>query len=130
MATRYLSMMDVLALHAEMMEGMGEHRSPLRDEGLLESAVFRPQMAGFYEEADIIRQAALLAAGLSQNQPFVDGNKRTAYIACVTFLRINGQPFTGEPIDLAREIEAIAMRGDSLDAATRRFEDWLRERVV
>jgi death-on-curing protein len=126
---RYLSVADVMALHVEMMEGMGERPSPLRDEGLLESAVMRPQMAAHYEDADLIRQAALLAVGIAQNQPYVDGNKRTGYIAAVVFLRRNGQPFTGDRLELAHQLEAIARRTDSLAAATGRFEAWLREHI-
>jgi death-on-curing protein len=126
MSIRYMSVADVQALHAEMMERMGERPAPLRDAGLLESAVIRPQMAAHYEDADLMRQAALLAVGISQNQPYVDGNKRTAYIALVTFLRVNGRPFEGEPIALAEQLESVATRTDSLDAATARFEDWLR----
>jgi death on curing protein len=129
MTARYLSVADVLALHAAMMEGMGERPSPVRDEGLLESAALKPQMAAHYEEADLVRQAALLAVGISQNQPFIDGNKRTGYIAAVTFLRVNGRPFTGEPLDLARELEAVALRTGSLDEAITRFEAWLREQT-
>lgn len=116
-----------MALHIEMMEGMGHHPAPLRDPGLLESAVLRPQMAAFYESADLVRQAALLAVGISQNQSYVDGNKRTAYIAMVVLLRRNGQPYLGEPLALAHQLEAVARRADSLDAATERFETWLRE---
>ena len=74
MAVRYLSVADVMALHNAMMEGMGRHPAPLRYAGLLESAVLRPQMAAYYEEADLVRQAALLAVGIAQNQPYVDGN--------------------------------------------------------
>lgn len=129
MAVRYLSVADVMALHIEMMEEMGEHPAPLRDQGLLESAVHRPQMAAYYEGADLVRQAALLAVGIAQNQPYVDGNKRTGYIAATVFLRANGRPFTGDRLDLARQLESVATRTDSLDAATGRFEDWLREHI-
>lgn len=129
MTPRYLTVTDVLALHVSVMEGMGERPSPLRDEGLLESAVLKPQMAAYYEDADLARQAALLAVGISQNQPFVDGNKRTGYIAAVTFLRVNGRPFTGDPLDLAKNLEAVATRTDSLDEAIARFEQWLREHI-
>ena len=102
--TRHLSVADVMALHVEMMEGMGHQPAPLRDPGLLESAVLRPQMAAFYEDADLVRQAALLAVGISQNQPYVDGNKRTAYIALVVLLRRNGSPYQGDPLELARQL--------------------------
>jgi death on curing protein len=128
-AVRYLSVADVIALHTQTMERMGERAASVRDPALLESAILRPQMAAHYEEADLERQAALLAVGISQNQPFIDGNKRAAYIALVTFLRVNGRPFTGNPLDLARELEAVATRLDSLEAATHRFEQWLREHI-
>ena len=72
------------------MRRLGDAPKPLRDEGTLESAVMRPQMAAYYEGADIVRQAALLGVGISQAQAFLDGNKRTAYLALNTFLRMNG----------------------------------------
>jgi death on curing protein len=125
----HLSLTDGLALHAAIMRRMGSASAPLRDEGLLESAVMRPQMAAYYEEADLVRQAALLATGISQAQAFLDGNKRTAYGALEVFLFRNGIAVTVEPLDVARQIEALAERTDSLDAATARFEQWLGARV-
>ncbi len=86
-------------------------------------------MAAHYESADIVRQAALLAVAISQAQAFVDGNKRTAYAASETFLEMNGFEFVGIPLEMAQQLEAVASREDSLDAATDRFEAWLRERV-
>jgi death on curing protein len=119
-----------MALHSEMMEQMGQRPAPVRDAGLLESAVLKPQMAAYYENADVIRQAAVLAVGIAQNQPYVDGNKRTGYIAALVFLRRNGHPFTGDYLEMAQQLEAVATRTDSLDAATGRLENWLRERVA
>lgn len=115
-----------MSLHTQMMERMGHHPAPLRDEGALESAVMKPQMAAYYEGADIVRQAALLAIGISQAQAYVDGNKRTAYIAALVFLRRNGRPLTGDHLEMARQLKAVAERSDSLEAATGRFEEWLR----
>ena len=83
--TRHLSLADVEALHVEMMRATGWEPAPFRGGGgsLLESAVMRPQMAEHYDDADLIRQAALLAVGISQAQAYLDGNKRTALaIAC------------------------------------------------
>lgn len=127
--TRYLSVADVIAIHIAMMERLGSSPEPLRDEGLLESAVLKPRMAAYYEGADLIRQAALLAIGISQNQPFVDGNKRTAYMAAWMFLEHNGRRFAGDALELARQLERVAERADSLAEATDRFERWLREHV-
>jgi death on curing protein len=87
-------------------------------------------MAAYYEDADLVRQAALLAVGVAQAQAFLDGNKRTAFAVLDVFLRINGVRYNGGPIELAQQLEALAERNDSLDAATSRFEDWLRETVA
>lgn len=121
--------MEVLALHEEVIERTGSSFAPLRDEGLLESAVMRPQMAAHYERADVISQAALLAVGISQAQAFVDGNKRTAFAAADVFLLLNGLQYIGDPVEFAQQLEAVAERRDSLEAATGRFDSWLRDRV-
>ena len=126
---RYLSMAEVLALHQAMMEKFGLAPSPLRAEGLLESAIMRPRMAAYYSEADIIRQCTLLLIGISQAQAFLDGNKRTAFAACDVFLRLNGLAFTGDPVEFAIQLEAVAERPGDLEEATDRFEEWLRTQV-
>lgn len=86
-------------------------------------------MAAYYEQADLIRQAALLAVGVAQAQTFLDGNKRTAFAVLDVFLRLNGRLYEGDAIALAQQLESIATRTDSLEAATARFEAWLREHV-
>jgi death-on-curing protein len=126
----YLTVLDVEALHVYIMEKTGGAPSPLRDRSLLESAVMRPQMAAYYADADLIEQAALLAAGISQAQAFVEGNKRTAFIAADVFLQINRCSFTGNPLEMAQQLEAIATRKGSEDEATARFTDWLRKHVT
>ena len=126
---RYLTLADVLALHQAVMERFGGASAPLHDEGALESAVMRARMAVYYDEADIVRQSALLAVGISQARAFLDGNKRTAFAVCDVFLRVNGLAFSGDPLELALQFEALAKREDSLDKATDRFEQWLRKYV-
>lgn len=128
--TRYLSLADVVAVHRFVMERLGFAPAPLRDEGLLESAIMRRRMAAYYEGADLVRQAALLAVGISQAQAFLDGNKRTAYEAARAVLGVNGFRFTGDPMELAQQLEAVADRQESLAEATKRFEAWLRARVA
>jgi death-on-curing protein len=120
---------DVMALHVFVMRELGHAPSPLRDAGALEAAVMRPQMAEHYEGADLVRQCALLAIGISQAQAFIDGNKRTAFAAMRAFTGANGLLIRGDPIELARQLEAFAERTDSLAEATSRFEAWLREHV-
>ena len=126
---RYLTLADVLALHQAIMERFGAASAPLRDEGALESAVMRARMAVYDDEADIVRQSALLAVGISQAQAFLGGNKRTAFAVCDVFLRVNRLAFSGDPLAVALQFEALAKREDSLDRATDRFEQWLRKHV-
>lgn len=115
----------VVALHETIMRNMGWSPAPLRDEGALSSAVMRPQMAAHYEEADLIRQAALLAIGISQAQAFVDGNKRTAFATLKLFLNLNGRDLAIDPLRVARELERVAEADDRHSAADA-FEAWLR----
>lgn len=115
-----------------MMKSMGWSPAPLRagGEGLLESAILRPRFAAHYEGADLIRQAALLAVGISQAQAFLDGNKRTAFHATATFLLVNEIDITAvDALEMAHRLNAVAERSDSLEAASERFEAWLREAV-
>jgi death on curing protein len=81
----------VLAAHEE---SLAEHGGPsgIRDLGMLESALARPKNLFAYSETgpSLKRMAAAYAFGIAANHPFVDGNKRTALIASITFLRLNG----------------------------------------
>ena len=78
---------EVILIHdVAVREGGGS--MGLRDAGALDSALMRPQL-GYYN--DIIEEAAALMESLAMNHPFVDGNKRTAFLATDTFLRKNGQ---------------------------------------
>jgi death-on-curing protein len=122
---RWLDVAEIVGLHETIMRGMGWSPAPLRDEGGLESAVMRPRMAARYEDADLIRQAAVLAVGISQAQAFVDGNKRTAYAALETFLYVNGVRLSIDPVTIARELERVAEAEDRRLAAEA-FESWLR----
>lgn len=85
---RYLSVEDVLHLHALEVGP----QVPLRDRGLLESAVTRPQQSAFGEDAypSVHLKAAAMLQSLAQNQPFEDGNKRVAVLATFVFLGLNG----------------------------------------
>ena len=85
---RYLTVGEVLEVNALVMGG----RHLLRDMGLLESAVARPQASAFGADAypDLVSKAAALLHSLVLNHAFVDGNKRTAVLATVVFLDLNG----------------------------------------
>lgn len=127
--TRYLTVAEVIELHDRIMERTGARPEALRDEGLLESALMRAQTAAFYEDADLVTQAVLMAVGISQNQPFVDGNKRAAFVTLDVFLRINGLEFQGASLELAMRIEQIAEDRERRAEATIDLAQWLRERV-
>lgn len=126
----YLTLAEVIEMHDRILEQMGQSGAHLRDEGALEAALMRARMAGYYEDADLIRQAALMAVGISQAQAFVDGNKRIAFGTMDVFLRLNGYKVRGEhSLSVARQLEAVAEREGTLSDATDRFEAWLRDHV-
>ena len=125
----YLTVPEVIEIHAQTMESMDTYPAPLRSEDLLHSAVMRPQSVAYYGGADLVEQAANLATGISQNQPFLDGNKRTAYAAMIIFLSVNGFEVQASSIEIARQLIAVAEREGSLEEATGAFATWLRERV-
>lgn len=83
---------DTAAYHAEV---IAEHGGTLgvRDRGLLESALARPQNLAAYGQPNAFELAAAYAYGITRNHPFVDGNKRVALVASVTFLELNGSHF-------------------------------------
>ncbi len=84
----YLTFDQVLAIHEVVMQG----DSRLRDAGLIQSAVSRPHVTAFGEDAygSIWEKAAALMQSLARNHGFIDGNKRTAWAAAMTFLEVNG----------------------------------------
>lgn len=83
---QFLSLDEVLTIHAAVVERFGGPAG-VRDPGLVESALFRPQ-TGYYK--DLVEMAAALFESLLMNHPFVDGNKRVAFFATDVFLRLNG----------------------------------------
>ena len=95
MSYDYIRVDDVIAIHADQIERYGGGHG-LRDPGLLEAALFRPQ-TGYYPS--LTDEAAALWESLSQNHPFVDGNKRTAFAATYVFLLINGLRITASDED-------------------------------
>lgn len=129
MQIRYLTVLDVIALNDEILRRSGEPPLPVCDEGGLESALMRPQMAAHYENADLITQAAVLIAGVALAHAFVDGNKRTALAAGTVVLALNGLQVASEPGAFGRQIEALVDRSGRLDEATTQFIAWMRPRT-
>jgi len=93
--TNYPSLAEVLAAHERLLKLFGGAQG-IRDRGALESALARPQ-SGYY--SDTIEQAAALLESLSQNHPFVDGNKRTAIAVAAAFLHVNGYKLQFADVD-------------------------------
>ncbi len=87
----YLTLADVLELHALIIGTTpAAAADQLRNRVGLESAIARPETYAHYQDADLALQAAVLAHGIAEGQQFIDGNKRTALIAMLAFLEING----------------------------------------
>jgi len=112
-----------LAIHDRQLAEHGGG-SGVRDEALLDSALARPQQLFSYGDPppDLAALAASLAFGLARNHPFVDGNKRTAAVACETFLLLNGTTLMAD--DLALYPVYLGLADGSLDEAA--FAVWLR----
>jgi death-on-curing protein len=108
-------------------ESIAEHggASGLRDEGLLESALARPLNLAAYGEPDVAELAAAYGVGLAKNHPFVDGNKRAAFLAVGMFLALNGKRLVATQADATLTMLAVA--AGSMDEPT--FAQWLREHV-
>jgi death on curing protein len=98
----YLTLGDVLELHALIIDAApAEAADQLRNKAGLESALARPETYAHYQAADLPLQAAVLAHGIAEGQQFIDGNKRTALIAMLTFLEINGWQIEASDPELA-----------------------------
>lgn len=125
-AVRYLSYLDALFIHFELMHLMGESRRSVFDRSLVESALARPRQAAAYENADLIRQAATLCYGLVKNHPWLGGNKRTATAIVNEFLKRNGFVLAAsipETLALVVAVEADQWKVDEI-------ENWLRRNTT
>ena len=123
--TKWVTRSVVFAIHEEQIAEHGGTQG-IRDTGLLESALARPQNLAAYGQADIVALAASYAFGLAKNHPFLDGNKRTSYVTTLVFLRINGLDIPAdeaERIQLWLDLAAGELTEDKL-------AEWLRARVV
>lgn len=98
----YLRLADIVELYALIIGSTPEKAADqLRNRAGLESALARPESYAHYQDADLALKAAVLAHGIAEGQHFIDGNKRTALIAMLTFLEINGWRVEAPDPDLA-----------------------------
>ena len=99
---------DALALHDRLLALHGGAVG-LRDDGLLKSALARPQQHFAYAESpDVVEMAAAYTCGIVRNHPFVDGNKRTGFVVGVLFLELNGYRFNASEEDAAQMVLELA----------------------
>ena len=112
----------VYAIHEEQLAQHGGSAG-LRDQGLLESALARPQNLALYGKPDVAACAAAYGYGLSRNHPFVDGNKRTAFVAVELFLFLNG--YALEATDTGCVLTLLGVAEGSI--SENGFAAWIRE---
>ena len=122
-AVRFLSLDEVLAIHERLIETFGGPEG-VRDKGLLESALFRPQ-TGYYD--DLVEMAAALFESLIMNHAFVDGNKRVAFFATDVFLRLNGWKFSIDPDNAHAFLIGLLERGE---CRVEKLLPWIRQSIV
>jgi death-on-curing protein len=115
----FLTLDEVLAIQGRLIEAFAG-AAGVRDLGLLESALYRPQ-TGYY--ADLIEMATALFESLLMNQVFVDGNKRTAFFATDVFLRLNGWAIR---VDASEAHEFLVSGLESGEPRFETLQAWLR----
>lgn len=123
----WITKVFTLAIHDRQLAEHGG-ASGVRDEGLLDSALARPQQLFAYGEPppDLADLAASLASGLARNHPFVDGNKRTAAVMCEVFIELNDGCLEADDVELYPQY--IGLAEGSISEAE--FASWLRERIL
>ena len=121
MTWRWIDKRALLLLHGE---SLAEHggASGMRDEGLLDSALARPLNLVAYGEPDLAALAAAYGFGIVKNHPFVDGNKRAAFLAVGMFLFLNGQRLKVTQADAT--VMVLALTVGEIDEAA--FANWIR----
>lgn len=122
---RYLTYVEAVVHHIELMRALGEVRFGIFDRALVESALARPEQAAAYQGADLPAQAATLCYGLIKNHPWVGGNKRTATHLTDHFLRVNGYEIVSTSAAIVEMVQGIEA-GDPDVAA---IAHWMSDHV-
>lgn len=112
----------LIAVHEEQLAEHGG-ASGTRDKGLFESALARPHNLLVHGKPDTAALAAACGCGIARNHPFIDGNKRTAFVAVELFLALNGFELTADDADCV--LTTLAVASGALDEAA--LAQWLRE---
>jgi death on curing protein len=117
----WLDRRRIVAIHSTQIREHGG-TDGIRDEARLESAIARPRSHALYTDARVPELAAVYALAIARNHPFIDGNKRTAFVALELFLAKNGHSFDASDADAVLTMLAMAA-GDITDDA---FIEWVR----
>jgi death-on-curing protein len=125
--TVWLGRTLILAIHERQIAEHGGTQG-VRDDALLQSALARPLQLEAYGEPspDLVDLAAALAHGIARNHPFLDGNKRTAWVACRTFLLLNEADLLASAEEKYMTMLSLAEGRLTVEA----FAEWLRKRVM
>jgi death-on-curing protein len=124
--TVYLEIDDILGLYADLFDCTDQEAADqLRSRPVLEGAIGRPRQHAHYGGADLALQAAVLAHGIAEGQPIVDGNKRTALASLRTFLLANGFG-----VNASQETRAAWMLRLSEGATEDDLAGWIRQALV
>jgi len=116
---------DCLAMHEKLLERFGGLKG-IRDEGLLESALNKPRHLFSYGKPTVFEMAASYAVGIVKNHPFLDGNKRTGFVAAALFIEANGYLFQATEEEAVLETLALAA-GENTEAD---YAAWLAKNSV
>lgn len=111
----------VLAMHEQSLAQFGGSAG-IRDKGLMDSALGKPQNLYAYGKPDIFELAASYAFSLVKNHPFIDGNKRTGFLVSIVFLELNGYTFRATEADAA--VRTLALAAGELPESA--FAQWLK----
>jgi death-on-curing protein len=114
----------ISAIHDEQLAEHGGG-SGVRDANLLASALARPEQLAHYGTPDVADLAAAYGYGISRNHPFIDGNKRTAYVAVELFLALNGFDLVADDADCVLTMLDVA--AGAIDEHT--FAEWIRQHM-
>ena len=122
----FLSVDNVLLLHGDTIEMEGG-QAGLRDHGLLDSAVAMPrqQFGGVYLHEDLPAMTAAYLFHIAQNHPFYDGNKRTAAMAALAFLRLNDVSLLPEP----QQLEIVTLQVAAGELSKDELTTWMRRQI-
>jgi death on curing protein len=122
---RWIAKATILKIHAAQLAEHGGINGT-RDEGLLDSALASPELKAQYDESELALLAAAYAYGIAKNHPFLDGNKRTAYVAMELFLMKNGMILTSSDEDSVLTFLKLAAG----EISEEELAEWIKQNSV